>query len=135
LTLVFDTISNDASANIAAAAISTKASPPLAKKIYIDLMGTITFPRKDVTHIFELAYTVRGEAFEIEGQRWEADREDFELGKKFAALCDKLLEEDVVKNHPVRFLEGGLEGILGGMEELKQGRVSGAKLVARIQEP
>lgn len=61
--------------------------------------------------------------------------EDYELGKKFVAFSEKLLEEGVVKGHPVKMLEGGLEGISGGMEELKSGRVSGVKLVARVGDP
>ncbi|CZR61994.1 related to zinc-binding oxidoreductase ToxD [Phialocephala subalpina] len=134
LTLVFDTITTTSSAKICAAAISTLPSPPLEKKIYVNLMG-IDFPCSDVENIFFLGYTMSGEAFEIEGEKWDAVPEDYELGKKFISFSEKLLEEGVVRGHPVRMLEGGLEGILGGMEELKQGRVSGVKLVARVGEP
>ncbi|KUJ08001.1 putative zinc-binding oxidoreductase ToxD [Mollisia scopiformis] len=134
LTLVFDTIATTSSALICAAALSTTTSPSLPKKIYVNLMG-IEFPRKDVENIFYLGYTMRGEPFEIEGEKWDAVPEDYELAKRFFAFCEVLLREDLVKGHPVRLLEGGLEGIQGGMEELREGRVSGVKLVARVGEP
>ncbi|KAF8865528.1 putative zinc-binding oxidoreductase ToxD [Acephala macrosclerotiorum] len=134
LTLVFDTIATPSSAKICASAISTLPSPPLGKKIYVNLMG-IDFPRQDVQNMFLLAYTISGEEFEIEGEKWDAVPEDFELGKRFMSFSEKLLEEGVVKGHPVKMLEGGLGGILGGMEELKNGRVSGVKLVARVGDP
>ncbi|KAE8452329.1 hypothetical protein EG329_001029 [Mollisiaceae sp. DMI_Dod_QoI] len=104
LYLVFDTIATASSASICASAISTLPSSP-QKKIYVNLMG-IPFPRSDVTNIFFLGYTVRGEAFEIEGERWEAVPEDFELGKRFMGLCENLLREGKIKPHPVKMLEG-----------------------------
>lgn len=91
----------------------------------------IDFPRDDVKNVFYLGYTVMNEAFEIEGEVWPADEEDFELGKKFFSLTEKLLEQGIIKSHPLSMRQG-IEGILGGMQEMKDGKYSGVKLVYRI---
>ena len=99
--------------------------------LYVNLMG-IPFPRDDVRNIFFLGYTASGEPFEIEGEVWPVVPEDFELCKKLFTLTEKLLESRLIKAHPVLLREGGLEGIKGGMREMKEGKVSGVKLVYRI---
>jgi hypothetical protein len=96
----------------------------------VNLMG-IDMPRADVRNIFFLGYTVTGEAFEIEGQHWAAVPGDFELAKKFAVLTEKLLESGLLKTHPAK-VRDGLEGVLDGMQESKEGKVSGVKLVYRV---
>lgn len=90
--------------------------------------------RQDVKNIFFLGYSVRGEEFEIEGEVFPAAPEDFELAKKFFVLCERLLEEGKIKNHPVGLRKGGLENVLGGMWEMKEGKYSGEKLVYRVGE-
>jgi hypothetical protein len=92
----------------------------------------IEFPRDDVKNIFFLEYTISGEAFEIKGKLWPVVPEAYELAKKFASLVEKLLEQGLVKNHPVCMRDGGLDGILGRMQELKEGKVSAVKMVYRI---
>lgn len=81
--------------------------------------------------IFFLGYTIGGEPFEIEGQVWDAVPEDYELAKAFFALTEKLLEEVIVTPHPAD-VRVGMEEILGGMQEMKDGKHSGVKLVYRI---
>lgn len=122
---VFDTIATPSTAKICADAM-TSASGGL----YVNLMG-IDFPRKDVRNIFFLGYTVMNEEFEIEGDIWPPDLEDFELGKKFFSLTEKLLEQGDIKPHPSR-VRHGLAGVLEGMQEMKDGKVSGVKLVYLI---
>lgn len=130
LSLVLDTIATRATAQICAQAMTSVPSP---NNIYINLMD-IAFPRPDIKNVFFLGYTVSGEKFEIEGKVWEAVPEDFELTKKMMVLGEKLVEERRIKAHPSRVMEGGLEGILEGMQLLKEGKVSGAKLVYRVGE-
>jgi hypothetical protein len=88
-------------------------------------------PRAHVRHIFFLGYTVTGEAFEIEGHTWPTVPEDFELMKRFAVVTEKLLEAGLVKPHPAK-VRDGLENILSGVQESKEGKVSGVKLVYMI---
>jgi hypothetical protein len=126
LTLALDTIATTSSAQICADAITSSSDVAT----YIELMG-IKPPRADVRHIFFLGYTVSGEAFEIEGETWPAVPEDFELMKRFAVVAEKLLKARLVKPHPAKVREG-LENILDGVQESKEGKVSGVKLVYRI---
>jgi hypothetical protein len=130
LSLVLDTIATPATADICAQAITSIPSP---NNIYINLMD-IPFPRPDVKNIFFVGYTVSGEEFEIEGRVWDAEPQDFELTKRMMVLGEKLVGEGKIKAHPARVEEGGLEGILNGMQLLKEHKVSGAKLVYRIGE-
>lgn len=36
--------------------------------------------------------------------------------------------------HPPRVGRGGLQGVLDGLEQLKEGKISGVKLVYRVDE-
>ena len=44
----------------------------------------------------------------------------------------RLLAEDKIKSHPIKVLEGGWQSIIDGLELLRKGEVSGAKLVVRM---
>lgn len=51
---------------------------------------------------------------------------------RFSALAGKLLEQGKIQPHPHRVKEGGLEGILQGLQDLREKKVSGEKLVYRV---
>jgi hypothetical protein len=97
----------------------------------VNLMG-IEFPRKDVKNLFPLGYTITGEEFEMEGDCYPPVPEDFEFGKTFLTLAEKLLDTGLIKSHPAELRLGGLGGILEGLNEMKMGKVSGKKLVYRV---
>jgi hypothetical protein len=61
-----------------------------------------------------------------------AKQQDFEFAKKFWDLATKLLASQQVVVHPVEVGSNGLAGVLDGLNRLKQGKVSGAKLVYKI---
>ena len=126
---VFDTIATSSSAQICADALSSAPD-----NLYVGLMG-VDMPREDVKNVFFLGYSISGEQYEIEGKVWPAVPEDFELGKRFFGLIEKLLENGLIRNHPARVIDGGFSGILEGMRQMKEGKVSGEKLVCRIGEP
>jgi hypothetical protein len=126
LAQVLDTIATESSAKICAEALSTSPGG-----LYLNLMG-IDFPRKDVKNLFPLVYTITGEAFDMEGDHYDAVPEDFEFAKKFGTVFEELLEKGLIKNHPVELREGGLGGILRSLEDMKEGKVSGKKLVFRL---
>jgi hypothetical protein len=81
-----------------------------------------------------LGYTITGESFKFGPKEWEAKPEDFEFGKKFWELSSKLIASSQIAVHPPKVGKGGLQGVLDGMEDLKEGRVSGVKLVYRVNE-
>ncbi|KAF9630187.1 Alcohol dehydrogenase superfamily zinc-containing [Lasiodiplodia theobromae] len=130
----FDCISEGNSAQICADALSTDTAarkPSYAALLYTEL------PREDVVAKVTMAYTVFGEGFwkPFGPGDYPASTEDYEFGKKFWKLSEKLLEEGKLKVHPPDVRDGGLEGVLEGLRELKDGKVSGKKLVYKIAEP
>lgn len=82
-----------------------------------------------------LGYTLTGEAFKwAGGMDMPAKPEDFEFAKMFWDLATKLITSQQITVHPTKVGTGGLEGVLDGLEQLKEGKVSGVKLVYRIAE-
>lgn len=47
----------------------------------------------------------------------------------FIKLTSRLLEGKQVQTHPVEVGEGGIEGVLKGLDRLRRGDVNGVKLV------
>jgi len=86
-------------------------------------------PKVQMKHT--LGYTVVGEYFKFGPQEVQAKPEDFEFGKMFWELSRGLLEQGKLKVHrpSVNKYGKGLEGVLKGMDNMRQGKVSGEKLV------
>lgn len=131
LKLCWDTISTPATAKLCADALSSNG----AGCIYGAILN-IKSPREDVKSTYSLGYTVTGEYFEFnfDGQKplvFEASREDFEFAKSWAEEFEKILVEGkLMVNEPT--VGKGLEGVLGGIDDLRHDRVSGTRLVYRV---
>ncbi|TVY29255.1 Protein TOXD [Lachnellula hyalina] len=123
LKLVLDTIATSETAEV-----STQAMSSSKGGIYCNLMG-VDSPRKDVKAVFFLGYTGLGETYTFLGEEWPVVPEDYELVKKVLALSEGLLEDGKIKPHPAAVRPGGLGGILSGMMDLKNKKISGEKLV------
>ncbi|KAG7137213.1 Protein TOXD like protein [Verticillium longisporum] len=80
-----------------------------------------------------LYYTIFGEEYTYFGTQ-PAVKENYEFGKTFWELSRRLLAEGKVK--PIRVIKNrggeGLEGVLVGLKEMKEGKVSAGKLVYTI---
>lgn len=126
LRYAWDCISVEASTAICAAALSTEEGCH-----YGSILGA-KLPRKDVKYTFTLLYEGTGEDFDKYGNHFEGKREHFEAAKTWIGEAEVLLGNGKVKPHPVSMREGGLEGAIEGMREMKEGRYSGEKLVYRI---
>ncbi|KAF2676176.1 GroES-like protein [Lentithecium fluviatile CBS 122367] len=124
LKMVFDTISEGSSPAISAAAISSKGGQ------YAALLPVKDFPRDDVKNSSTLAYTALGEQY---SENYPANRTDYEFGVKFWGLSENLINSGKIKAHPPQVREGGLDAIPQGLQDLKDGKVSGVKLVYRIE--
>ena len=99
--------------------------------------GTILFnriPRKDVAYTSSFLMTFLGESFDKFGKHMPACKENFEFAKKFTGLTERLLTEGKLKPHPPRICEGGLHGILVGVNLMSEGKVRGEKLVFRVAD-
>ncbi|KAL1306686.1 hypothetical protein AAFC00_005356 [Neodothiora populina] len=125
LTHVFDTISEGDSPKISAEAISSKGG-------VISYLLPAKSPREDVEDKQTLGYTVVGEYFKFGPMEFQPIPENFEFGKMWWALSEKLFAEGKVKVHKTEVREGGIPAIFGGLKDLEDGKVSGKKLVYTI---
>jgi NADPH:quinone reductase-like Zn-dependent oxidoreductase len=126
LKYAFDTISLEDSAKICAEALSSESGGRYGALLTVD------FPRKDVENTTTLMYTIFDEDFKFLNMTLPRSTEDFEFAKSFFELTEKLLSSGKLKTHPEKVREGGLEGVLKGMDEMKNGGVSGEKWVYKI---
>jgi NADPH:quinone reductase-like Zn-dependent oxidoreductase len=126
---VFDCISEGESTKVSVEAMGTQGGT------YTTLLPvpikTVQDINENVQMGYTLAYTVVGEAFKIGPKDVPAKPQDFEFGKMFWELARQLLAEGKVKVHRISVNETGkgLEGVLKGIELMRQGKVSGRKLV------
>lgn len=115
---------------ISAAAISTDGGKyatiiPVKKEELLDVNPKIDGP------YHTLAYTILGEEFSKGSTHYPPAPAEFEFAKKFGEVARQLLEEGKLKA-PQTFVNrggDGLEGVLKGLDELRQNKVSGGKLV------
>lgn len=63
-----------------------------------------------------------------------ASEDDARFMEGFVTMVDGLLAEGKIRAHPVSMREGGLGGVLDGLREMREGKVSGEKLVYRIAD-
>ncbi|EOD50718.1 putative zinc-binding oxidoreductase protein [Neofusicoccum parvum UCRNP2] len=123
---VLDCISSPASAAICAEAIGSEGGK------YSTLVPVNDFPRDDVTVSLGIAYTAFGEEFRKGDTVTPAKPEDFEFAARFWKTAEELLAQGKIKSHPPEVRNGGLGGILDGMEDMRQEKVSGVKLVYKV---
>lgn len=124
---VYDTVSTADSAAICAAAFGPHGGT------YCNLLGT-ECPRSDVESIFFLGYDMSGEAYIFEGESYPAKPEALEFGRRWYAVAEELWASGKWRNHRQKVGEDGLMGVLDGMEKMRQGLVSGEKLVYLVDE-
>lgn len=128
LKYAWDTFGKEQSAQICADALSADAGC-----VYGCVLPT-KCPRDDVTSLSTVMYTMFGEMFAMKGNEFPASAADFEFAKSFMALTEKLFAEGKLKTHEELVGPEGLKGVIDGLEALKQGKISGQKLVYRVSE-
>ncbi|KAJ4387781.1 hypothetical protein N0V93_008383 [Gnomoniopsis smithogilvyi] len=134
LTLAWDCSPTEESARLCAMTMSDSEKAkyssllPIDKKILTEYNSLV---ESEVT----LGYSVFGEAFTRRGRTFEAKPEDREFAGRFWELSKDLLADGRIKVANMAVDQGGkgLEGVLKGLDDLKQGRVSGTKLVYTIE--
>ena len=124
---VFDTVNVESSATICADAIGPNGG------VYCNLLG-LDCPRQDVESTFFLGYGISGESYIFEGDNYEARPQDFAFASEFLELAERLWAEGKFQTHPQRVGPGGLLGAVSGMQQMREAKVSGEKLVYRIEE-
>ncbi|KAI1617390.1 putative zinc-binding oxidoreductase ToxD [Exophiala viscosa] len=129
LKLSWDIISNEDSAKVCAAALS---SDPTGCR-YASFLSNRS-PRDDVESVGTNMYTVWGEYFKSGSLEYPANQADFDWAKGFMELAEKLLAAGRLKAHRIAIKDGGLNGVLQGLNDMKSNRVSAEKLVYRVAE-
>lgn len=123
----WDTIAEGDSPKICADALSSTGSPK-----YGSILRVKEFPREDINPLFILGYTAVGEEFKWRATIIPAKPEDFVFSSKFSSLAEKLLAAGTIKPHRKDLRTGGLDGIQQGLDDLRNGKVSGTKLVYQL---
>ncbi|KAF2099072.1 putative zinc-binding oxidoreductase ToxD [Rhizodiscina lignyota] len=127
LSLVFDTVNTSETAAICADAFGAQGGQ------YVNLLET-DCPRADVKSTFFLGYDISGEDYIFEGTKFEAKPDALAYAVGFFPIAEKLWAERKWKPHPQRLGPGGLQGVLEGLQILREGKYSGEKLVYRVEE-
>ena len=99
---------------------------------YASLLPQEKFPRDDVSNASTLLYSVYGEPVDKPFFKTKGKPEDYEFGVKFAKILRNLIKEDKIKVHKPKVMEGGINGILEGLDLLQNDKVSGEKLVYKL---
>ncbi|KIW97338.1 uncharacterized protein Z519_02730 [Cladophialophora bantiana CBS 173.52] len=127
LKTVFDAVATEATARICAEAFGD------AGGVYCNVLG-IDCPHPNVRSESFLGYSLSGEPFIYEGELYEAQPDHLAFGTYFARVAEKLWHKGKWKPHPQRVEPGGLLGVHEGMQQMREGKVSGEKFVYLTEE-
>ncbi|KAJ6007414.1 Protein TOXD [Penicillium herquei] len=127
LKFVFDTISTLSSTEYCEAALSTEGGE------YSSLLR-IPIARENVNSRATLGYTIMGEDFMLGPMRVPGKPEDFAFAQEWLPKAFKFLASGQVKVHPLKVNPDGLKGVPEGLNLMKEGKVSGEKLVYNVSE-
>jgi hypothetical protein len=131
LTHVLDCVSLDPSISICTSAFSTSSPSIYACLLPITLPATVSSDSIQVRP--SVAFTALGENFRLgTGPEFHASATDFQFAVNVFEVSERLLREGRLKVHPPSARAGGLQGVLGGLKEMRAGTVSGEKLVYRV---
>ncbi|KAJ5716612.1 chaperonin 10-like protein [Penicillium malachiteum] len=127
LKFVFDTISTASSAEYCDTALSTEGGQ------YSSLLR-ISIARENINSRATLGYTIMGEDFMIGPMRVPARPDDFAFAQEWLPQAFRFLASGQVKVHPLKVNPDGLKGVPEGLNLMKEGKVSGEKLVYMVSE-
>lgn len=133
LTLAWDCIATVQSARTCATVMSRARGGHYSSLLYIN-PSILRRVNQKITCTTTIGYTIFGERLHKETVI-EPRPEDYEYWMKFWAASEALLRDRHIKPPPQMLNDGGsgLSGVLCGMNYLKRGEVSGAKLVYSLR--
>lgn len=141
LRFALDTVATDATAAICVNSFA----PPLKSELgesdvkpalYVSLLNP-QLPQETsdaVEKRFFLGYSCMGYSYYFEGEIFPASEVDYDFGVEITRVAEGLLRKKALQNHPISVNEneaqqGGLPGVLMGLDKLRRGEVTGRKLV------
>ncbi|KAH9985273.1 zinc-binding dehydrogenase [Xylariaceae sp. FL0662B] len=132
LQYVLDCISDVASVEACYGAIQR----PGGRYVSLERVPEELLARRQAVHAtFVLAAEICGEEIRLgqDGYDRPGSREKLEFALRHKDMFQRLLDLGKLKAHPIEVLEGGLHGVVRGLEVLANEGVSGKKLVAVMQ--
>ncbi|KAI9738804.1 MAG: hypothetical protein M1834_008311 [Cirrosporium novae-zelandiae] len=131
---IFDRNSLPSSVSICCTALSSSPTTTTTGGChYSSLQPIEDFPRKDIINKVTFGYTAIGERCLLGKLDLPVSKEDFEFWKMWSGIAEGLIAEGKVRPVPTE-VGKGLEGVLEGLQRMREGKVSGRKLVYRIGE-
>ncbi|MCJ1264166.1 hypothetical protein MMC22_004037 [Lobaria immixta] len=89
--------------------------------------------RKMVKPDWIMGLTIYGKKVALDGVYGRDEiPEDYEFGKEWFSILQRLLDQGKIRNHPIKNGDGGFEGVLQGIDSLRKGLISGYKLVYAV---
>ncbi len=79
--------------------------------------------------VFFPGYSAFGRPYIFEGRERLFVEDESELATRFTLFVEALLEEGKIKSHLATVREGGMEGIVQGMDDIRLGKISRENLV------
>lgn len=75
-----------------------------------------------------------GESYIFEAEHYEAQPDDLVFARQWFGIAEQLWVEGKWTPHPQKFGSGGLNGVIDGLQEGRDGKISGVKLVYRVDD-
>ncbi|KAJ5722225.1 hypothetical protein N7488_000260 [Penicillium malachiteum] len=95
---------------------------------------SVIIERENINNRITVGYTILGEEFSHSDIPFPAIPEDAAFAKEWISEAEKFLASGKIKGHPVKLMPHGFKGIPEGLDELRDGNVSGEKLVYNVSE-
>ncbi|KAA1476167.1 NAD(P)-binding protein [Dentipellis sp. KUC8613] len=127
---VYDAITEGGSTELAAKTLRRDGPRRLAVVLPLDVAAL----DQSVDYYFSAPIALFGHDIEFAGMYLPRNKAEFELGVDFFENAARWLAEGRLKPNPIIVRPGGLSGVQAGLEFMKAGKVSGAKLVYRVAE-
>ena len=99
---------------------------------YCSVLPIGEFPRANVSSSTVTSFEIFGKRFFFGPTEFPACKEAFSFAKELMETATKLAAEGKLKPHKQDVRQGGLEAVLGGLDDLRAGKIRGAKVVVRL---
>ncbi|KAF5659931.1 zinc-binding oxidoreductase [Fusarium heterosporum] len=129
LQYVFDTIGNKASSATASQAINENGGTLCTVRPDKSFTEDVTKQTK-VTPV--LVWTAFNRVIQYKKAQFLASEEDYKLGVEFNEKLPGWIEQGKIKPNKPKVLPGGLDGVVKGFQEHRDGKISGYKLVYEL---
>ena len=99
---------------------------------YRSLLPIEKFPRDDVDSSLVTSFEIFGKQFFFGPTAFPVRVGAFEFAKELMQSATKLITEGKLKPHKQDVREGGLDAVLKGLDDLRAGKIRGAKVVVKV---